>query len=175
MAETRYSQEIIDRIVEGLEHGKSLVVICRDEDMPSRQAVYNWVNADGELGQRLREARELGYLYRAEIAVAAAKSASDPIAGRLAFDAERWYLGKLSQAFRDKPIAVGAFVGVGSDDAFAAFAGALDRAAGTIASGASNTKPVVIEGEARPADPSRRLEDLARPGGERLGQDEDGR
>jgi hypothetical protein len=174
MAESRYSPEIFDRIVDGLEHGKSLVVVCKEPDMPSRQAVYNWINADGELGQRLREARELGYLYRAEVAVAAAKSASDPIAGRLAFDAERWYLGKLSQAFRDKPIAVGAFVGVGSDDAFAAFAGALDRAACTIASGAHSTKPVVEHSPSRPTDPARRLEDLAGSGGERLGQDEDG-
>ena len=171
MAEREYGPEIIERIIEGLEQGSSLVTICKVDGMPSRRTVYRWVDDDNELAGRLREARELGYLYRAETAVEDAKSAADPIAGRLAFDAERWYLGKLSNAFRDKPIAVGAFLGVGGDDAFAAVQDALDRAASGLASSGHSTQPVVIEGKARPTDTVRELADLVGSGGERLGED----
>lgn len=175
MAEPTYAPEVIERIVDQLEEGKSLVLICHGDGMPSRRTVQRWCNADDELARRLHEARELGYLYRAEVAVAAAKKASDPIAGRLAFDAERWYLGKLSNAFRDKPIALGAFVGVGGDDAFAAIASVLDRAAASLASSGNSTEPVVIEGETRSGDSPGQLANLAGTGRERLGQDEDGR
>jgi transposase-like protein len=174
MAERKYGPEVIDRIVEQLEEGKSLVLICRDEGMPDRRTIYRWTEGDDELAERLYRARELGYHYRAEVAVAAAKNAKDPIAGRLAFDAERWYLGKLSIAFRDKPLVQGAFLNVGSDDAFAAITEALDRAAASLASSGSSTQPVVIEGSARSADAGGRLADLAGAGREGLGQDPDG-
>ncbi len=174
MAEREYGPEIIDRIIDGLEHGSSLVTICGPVDMPDRRTVYRWAEGDDELAGKLRASRELGYLYRAEVAVQAAKRADDPLKGRLAFDAERWYLGKLSNAFREKPIAVGAFLGVGGDDAFAAVQDALNRAASSLASSSHSTKPVVIEGKARPSDPARQLADMVGPGRERLGQDKDG-
>lgn len=44
---------------------------------------------------------------RAERAVEEAKAAKDAALGRLAFDAERWYVGKLSNAFADKVRHVG--------------------------------------------------------------------
>ena len=171
---TRYGPDVIDSIAEQLAEGKSLVVICKQDGMPARGVVYEWMRSDSDLAQRLYEAREVGFHLRAEMAVAAAKSAKDPIAGRLAFDAERWYLGKLSNAFREKPLAVGVSVNVDRDDAFAAIAGALDRAAAAISSGSNSTSAVVLEGEARPADAGRQLADLGGSGGPWLGEDPDG-
>ena len=174
MAEREYGPEIIDRIIDGLEHGSSLVTICGAADMPSRQTVYRWVEGDNELAVRLRDARELGYLFRAEAAVEAAKNAEDPLKGRLAFDAERWMLGRLSVAFRDKPIALGVQVNVGADDALAAISGVLDQAAAAIASSGHSTHTVALESAPRPSDPARQLADMAGAGRARVGQDKDG-
>ena len=148
-----YPPETIDRLCEQLEEGKSLVIICREEGMPSRRTVQRWAKADGELATRIREARELGYHMRAEMAVAAAKKAEDPQAGRLAFDAERWYLGKLSNAFAERPL-VEATVNVAGNDAFAAIEGVLGRAAAAIASGSSSTEQVALPSSPGPDNPS---------------------
>jgi len=170
---TLYGPEVIDRIVEQLAHGRSLTEICRGRGMPKRQTVHAWMRTSDELAGRLLEAREVGYHLRAERAVAAAKSCSDPIAGRLAFDAERWYLGKLSLAFAEKPVAFGVQVNVAGDDAFATIAGALDRAAAAVAGSSTSTRIVDLPSSPGPADAPRKLADLDGNGGERLGQDPD--
>lgn len=171
---TLYGPEVIERIVEQLAEGKSLTAICKQRGMPSRSQVQRWMLSDSDIAARLMDAREIGFAFRAEEAVAAAKRAKDPIAGRLAFDAERWYLGKLSNAFREKPLTVGVQVNVDRDDAFAAVAGALDRAAAAISGGSNSTSAVAIEGEAGPTDSGGHLANLAGPGGARLGQDPHG-
>ena len=51
--------------------------------------------ADEGFRARIARAREIGYMARAERAVADAKKAEDAAKGRLAFDAERWLLSKL--------------------------------------------------------------------------------
>ena len=171
----QYGPEIIDKIVEHLEEGKSLVVVCRQEGMPGRSTVYDWLDGDDELALRLLRAREVGYHFRAEMAVAAAKNAKEPIAGRLAFDAERWYLGKLSNAFRDKPLTLGAIVNVDGGDAFAAVREALDRAAASLAGSGHSTRAVALPSPPGSGDPTGGLADMAGAGGERLGEDKDGR
>ncbi|PTQ12008.1 hypothetical protein CLG96_05355 [Sphingomonas oleivorans] len=70
--------------------------------MPDRETIRRWSEGDGALAAAILSARELGYLDRAEAAVEAAKSAENAAAGRLAFDAEKWFLGKLSRAFADR-------------------------------------------------------------------------
>lgn len=90
-------QAILDRLAEG----ESLSAICRDRDMPSRETVRQWQKADDEFDLAVTRAREDGFEKRANEAVLAAKTAEDASKGRLAFDAERWYLGKLSNAFSD--------------------------------------------------------------------------
>lgn len=167
-------EKIVEKLCGRLAKGESLVAICRAKDMPTARTIQLWSNGDDEIALAIRSAREVGFHLRAEKAVIAAKTAKDPIAGRLAFDAERWYLGKLSNAFADKPIASVAVLNVGGDDAFAAIAGALDRAAASIASSGTSTRAVVIEGEARPADAAGHLADLAGAGGAGLGQDAHG-
>ena len=153
---TKYGDAVIEKIIDGLAEGKSLSQLCAGKDKPDRRTVQRWENGEDALADRIREAREIGYHARAERAVEAAKTAKDPMAGRLAFDAERWYLGKLSNAFREKPIAVGVQVNVGErDDAFAAVSGALDRAATAIASCGSSTSTVATDGEAGPDNASR--------------------
>ena len=88
-------------ILSRLEDGESLSSICRDSKMPSWSTVHRWIDDDTDFAGQVTRAREAGYFKRAEDAVRDAKVAEDPAKGRLAFDAERWYLGKLSNAFSD--------------------------------------------------------------------------
>lgn len=90
-----------ESILERLANGESLVSICKDEGMPARMTVQRWQDADEQFDVAVTRAREAGMFVRAERAVEAAKSAVDASLGRLAFDAERWYVGKLSNAFSD--------------------------------------------------------------------------
>ena len=91
-----------EALCERLADGESLVAICRDANMPSVRSVQTWMNDDADFAAQITRAREAGYLIRGERAVEAAKMADDAVKGRLAFDAERWYLGKLSNAFSDR-------------------------------------------------------------------------
>lgn len=144
---------IIDHLLAQLAEGRSLTDICeRDPGMPTRRTIGNWQRADAELAAQIREAREEGFHIRAERAVEAAKKATDANLARIAFDAERWYLGKLSNAFAEKPIAIDARVLIGHEDAFATVAEALNRAASTIAGGGDSTSLVAPESPPRPTD-----------------------
>jgi hypothetical protein len=88
-------------IIEELEKGRSLLSICKDAGMPSREAVRLWQKADEAFDLAITRAREDGFYYLAEQARIKAQTAEDAAKGRLAFDADRWYLGKLSNAFSD--------------------------------------------------------------------------
>lgn len=163
--------EIIEEMLRRLADGEGLATICRDPRMPNRRTVYKWLHGNGELAERVAEAREAGYLYLGEKTLIDVEACEDPIRARLIFDARRWYLGKLSQAFAEKPVAIGAFVNVDAGDAFAAIAGALDRASASIAGRGTSTQRVVEQSEKRPADAPGGLADLAGTGGEGLGED----
>lgn len=95
------SEDIRAIILERLANGDSLSTICRDDGMPAWSTVHRWMDADEEFAGQITRAREHGYHKRAEDAIGDAKAAEDAAKGRLAFDAERWYLGKLSNAFSD--------------------------------------------------------------------------
>lgn len=92
-------------ILERLRTGESLFAICLDKGMPNPSTVYDWIAANDEVSRQISRAREIGWQTRAERAVEDAKVADDASKGRLAFDAERWYLGKmLPRVFGDKTL-----------------------------------------------------------------------
>lgn len=95
-------QAVTDEILERLANGEGLILICQSDGMPDRRTVQRWQNDDLDFDAAITRARETGMFSRAERAVEEAKNADDPQKGRLAFDAERWYIGKLSNAFGDK-------------------------------------------------------------------------
>lgn len=140
-----FAEDVIEELLQRLATGDSMRTICSDRRMPDRETVRRWSERDDHLAASIARAREVGYHERAERAVEAAQSADDAPLGRLAFDAERWYLSKLSRAFADKPVQVEATttLKVDPDDAFGKLAGALERAASAIAGGASGTIRVV--------------------------------
>jgi hypothetical protein len=102
-----FAEDVIEELITKLEQGEDMASICSDPRMPNASTFWRWSKADDELASRIVCAREIGYYYRADLAVKAAKEAEDAGKGRLAFDAERWRLGKLSNAFADKVKHVG--------------------------------------------------------------------
>lgn len=100
-------EAVREDLLERLANGEGLVKICQTEGMPNRSTVQRWQDADAEFDAAVTRAREIGMHVRAELAVEKAKTATDASLGRLAFDAERWYVGKLSNAFADKVKHVG--------------------------------------------------------------------
>lgn len=93
--------EVRQTILARLAEGESLSAICRDVGMPNRSTVQRWQNDDPDFDAAVTHAREEGFHYLAEQARIKAHTAEDAAKGRLAFDADRWYLGKLSNAFSD--------------------------------------------------------------------------
>lgn len=90
-----------EQVIAKLMEGQSLSAVCRTDGMPSWTTIHRWMDEDSELAAQITRAREAGYQARADKAIEDAKNAPDAALGRLAFDAERWYLGKLSNAFSD--------------------------------------------------------------------------
>lgn len=99
-----FAEDVIEELLQALADGRSMREICTDKRMPDRATVMRWAKGDDELAANIVRAREVGYYARAEKAVEAAKQATDAGLGRLAFDAERWHLSKLSKAFADKVV-----------------------------------------------------------------------
>ena len=157
LADTTAEQaRVLPIILAQLADGESMNTICASPGMPDRRTVQRWCNGDGDLAEQVLEAREAGYLNRAERAVQAAKTCEDPIKGRLAFDAERWYLGKLSQVFAERAprIASQTNVQVNLDGSpFGQLAELMDRAAASVAGGAERTYRVADESEAGSGSP----------------------
>lgn len=90
-----------ETILELLAEGKSLSAICRMDGMPDRRTVQRWQDADAEWDAAVTCAREDGYQLLADKALVDAADCEDASKARLLFDARRWYLGKLSNAFSD--------------------------------------------------------------------------
>jgi len=91
-----------EEILERLADGESLASICRSKGMPDRRTVQRWQEAEPEWDAAVTRARDDGFQLLADQALRDAADCEDASKGRLLFDARRWYLGKLSNAFSDK-------------------------------------------------------------------------
>jgi hypothetical protein len=111
-----YSDELAAEICERLASGESLNAICRDESMPTRQAVHEWI-ADNRagFGDKYARARAMQVEHYADeiidIADAVAGETESAVvqAAKLAIDTRKWIAAKrLPKKYGDK-------VQVGSD------------------------------------------------------------
>ena len=104
-----YTPEIAEAICTGVAEGLSLRKVCEPDDMPSEAAVRRWVIDDHEgFAAQYTRSRDIGLDCRADALVEEAKAAKDAPLGRLAFDADRWYLSKLApKRYGDKIAHVG--------------------------------------------------------------------
>ncbi len=102
-----FADDVIEELLAALREGKSMRQMCEDKRMPDAAPIWRWAQGDDALASSIVRAREIGYYARAEKAVEDAKKAPDAARGRLAFDAERWHLSKLSRAFAEKVVHAG--------------------------------------------------------------------
>ena len=66
----KYTLELAQKIFHRISMGESLLKICGEEGMPTRQAVYNWVSGDESLALQFARAREEGCDAMAEESLA---------------------------------------------------------------------------------------------------------
>lgn len=95
MPDSRWSDDQIDQMIKHMEQGHPIAHIADMAGMPSADSMTRWSQAGDELAERIARARDLGWDKRAADAVSEAKDAEDAGLGRLAFDAERWFLAKM--------------------------------------------------------------------------------
>lgn len=56
---TMFTEEMAERICDGLMEGKSLVKICEEKGMPNRRTVLRWMEANDAFATRCARAREM--------------------------------------------------------------------------------------------------------------------
>lgn len=96
MARVKRTPEVAQAICDALAAGRSLRSFDRDGELPSSDFVLDWADEDEQFAGQYARARARGWDKRAEAAVEKAQEAEDATKGRLAFDAERWFLGKMA-------------------------------------------------------------------------------
>lgn len=90
-----FADDQVEEMLERMRTGESLSSIARDPRMPSIRSMMYWEDVQDERGCMITQARAQGFCIRAEKAVERAQEAEDAALGRLDFDAERWFLGKM--------------------------------------------------------------------------------
>ncbi|MBR2536425.1 MAG: terminase small subunit protein [Hyphomicrobium sp.] len=89
-----YSEAIAERICTELALGRSLVTICNAADMPARQTVFRWLDADPAFRDRYARAREVQADTFADEIVDLADKAEDANLARIQIDARKWAASK---------------------------------------------------------------------------------
>lgn len=91
-----YAPELAEKILYRMSQGESLRAICRDEGMPNECTVRTWALNDREgFFSHYEKARALQAHAVADKSYQDALEAKDAGLGRLAFDAGKWFAGKL--------------------------------------------------------------------------------
>lgn len=92
-----FSEELFDRVCERIAEGESVIGICSEEGMPSRAAIYKWLDERPYLVDKYARAKELCADSFADEIIQIADSAKvdDHQVARLRIDARKWSAGKL--------------------------------------------------------------------------------
>lgn len=109
---TAYDQKLADKICERLADGESLRAICRDDDMPTKAAVFRWLEGVQGFADQYARARETQADSLADDIVSIADDGDlDPNDRRIRIDARKWIAGKMRPKVYGDKVAVG-----GADD-----------------------------------------------------------
>lgn len=107
----KWAKNQIEEMLTRMMTGETLTSISSDARMPSIDTMNRWeAEQETKLGAAITRARDLGFMVRAEKAVEEAKKAEDAGLGRLAFDADRWFLAHM------KPKVFGTLIKHGNAD-----------------------------------------------------------
>jgi hypothetical protein len=73
---------IFTTVCERIAKGDTLMAICREDGMPSRERIYDWIEEDQELATRFAQARARGFDAIAESTVAISDDREEDPASR---------------------------------------------------------------------------------------------
>jgi hypothetical protein len=114
---TAFLQDSADEICKRIMKGESLASICRDDFMPARWLVYEWLAANKDFSDNYARAMEV----RADhVFDEVMEIADDPLnltaenlnAARLKIDARKWALGKMQPKKYGDKLELGGNVGM---------------------------------------------------------------
>ena len=106
----KWTQEIEDEIFRRIAHGESLVTICKDDWLPSRETIHKRIRNDAEFADKYARSKEdqADYIFDEILAIADDRSndwietengpklnAEHVQRSRLRIDARKWMAGKL--------------------------------------------------------------------------------
>jgi len=107
---TTYDPDVAAEILDRLAAGETLRAICRDEGMPPRTTIYQWITDNRDnFSDRYMKAREAGALEMADAMMEiAAVGSGDVQRDRLHVDTLKWALAKaVPKLFGDKTMVSG--------------------------------------------------------------------
>ncbi len=91
-----FTPEVAKEICRRLALGESLIQICRDDGMPDRGTIYNWLHAHSDFFNEYARARDIQADVLAEETVTIADESTDPAKARLQVDARKWFASKVA-------------------------------------------------------------------------------
>jgi hypothetical protein len=93
-----YSEELADRICQGLMNGESLIKVCLAKGMPDRVTVIRWIGRDLAFATRIAHAREAQADYMDDLILDTAAMATSENANaiKVKIDAYKWRASKLA-------------------------------------------------------------------------------
>lgn len=92
-----FTDEIAERVLDQLAEGKSLVEICRADDMPSARTVHQWVADNPNFSQNYTRAREVQAEFMDDkVMQVAERAGEDPQAAKVKIDAYKWRASHLA-------------------------------------------------------------------------------
>lgn len=93
---TTYTDEIANEICERIMNGESLRTITKDDDMPERKTIHNWLSVNEEFLHQYKEARDIqADTYTDEMEDIARDPTIDVQRARLIVDTRKWVASKL--------------------------------------------------------------------------------
>lgn len=93
---SEYTEEVAEKVIQGLLEGRSVRKICAPDDMPDRGTVARWMDNNEEFAAKYARAREIGLDDQAEKLAEEMAEEEDVARARLNFDYRKWYLSKLA-------------------------------------------------------------------------------
>lgn len=91
-----YTQELADRICQGLADGFSLRTVCLAEDMPNKASVFRWLRIHKEFSDQYARAKEeAAELYAEDMLEISDDLSGDVQRDRLRVDTRKWIASKL--------------------------------------------------------------------------------
>ena len=105
-----YTDDLADRICEGIAQGRSLARICQEEGMPEPRTVYNWLRTKESFLHNYTRAKEDQADFMAEETLEISDDREiDPQHKRIMVDTRKWLASKF------KPKKYGDKIQVGGD------------------------------------------------------------